>query len=50
MTEDSGAFKTNRRNSAQIGLFVTRESCGKDASPLEKRRSSPDRRRQPQIL
>jgi hypothetical protein len=24
-----GAFKTNRRNSAQIGLFVTREAAAK---------------------
>jgi hypothetical protein len=33
MTEDSGAFKTNPGNSAQIGHFViTRERRGKDAS------------------
>jgi len=37
MAEDSGAFKTNQRNSAQIGHFViARERCGKDASPPEK--------------
>jgi hypothetical protein len=41
MTEDSGAFKTNPRNSAQIGHFViVRERCGKDASRLKKRRPS----------
>jgi hypothetical protein len=33
MAEDSGAFKTNQRNSARIGHFViARERCGKDAS------------------
>src|ERR1700675_1518799 len=37
MAEDSGAFKTNQRNSAQIGHFViARERCGKDTSPPEK--------------
>jgi hypothetical protein len=37
MAEDSGAFKTNQRNSAQIGRFVIgRDRCGKDASQLEK--------------
>ena len=38
MAEDSGAFKTNQRNSAQIGHFVIcRDRCGKDASPFGKR-------------
>jgi hypothetical protein len=33
MTEDSGAFKTNQGNSAQIGHFVIAcERCGKDTS------------------
>jgi len=37
MTEDSGAFKTNPGNSAQIGHFViARDRCGKDASGGEK--------------
>jgi hypothetical protein len=37
MAEDSGAFKTNPRNSAQIGHFViAADGCGKDASPPEK--------------
>src|SRR5882672_8783328 len=37
MAEDSGAFKTNQRNSAQIGHFVIAgNGCGEDASPLEK--------------
>jgi hypothetical protein len=41
MAEDSGAFKTNQRNSAQIGHFViARDSCGKDASPPQKHRSA----------
>src|SRR5260221_8027427 len=47
MAEDSGAFKTNQRNSAQIGHFViARERCGKDASPPEKH-GSPARSRAP---
>jgi hypothetical protein len=51
MTEDSGAFKTNPRNSAQIGHFViTRGRCGKDASGCEKRRSSANLRHRPPIL
>jgi hypothetical protein len=42
MTEDSGAFKTNQGNSAQIGHFVIPgEYCDKDASRREKRRSPP---------
>src|SRR5260370_5199258 len=41
MAEDSGAFKTNQRNSAQIGHFViARDSCGKDASPPQKHGSA----------
>jgi hypothetical protein len=47
MAEDSGAFKTNQRNSAQIGHFVIGgelviggERCGKDASRRKKRRPS----------
>jgi hypothetical protein len=37
LKEDRGAFKTIPRNSAQIGHFVmTRDGCGKDASPHEK--------------
>jgi hypothetical protein len=41
MAEDSGAFKTNQRNSAQIGHFViARERCGKDTSPPEKHGST----------
>jgi hypothetical protein len=51
MAEDSGAFKTNPRNSAQIGHFViARASCGKDASRRKKRDSSLDRRLWPRIL
>src|SRR6266404_4439037 len=41
MAEDSGAFKTNQRNSAQIGHFViARDCCDKDASPPQKHRSA----------
>jgi hypothetical protein len=51
MTEDSGAFKTNPRNSAQIGHFViTGKRCGKDASRRKKRRSSAYRRHRAPIL
>jgi hypothetical protein len=51
MAEDSGAFKTNQGNSAQIGHFViARERCGKDAARYEKRRSSAHPRHCPPIL
>jgi len=51
MAEDSGAFKTNQRKSAQIGHFViARERCGKDASPPEKHGSTAGRERPPHIL
>ena len=39
MAEDSGAFKTNPRNSARIGHFVNGPVCGKDASLHEKKSS-----------
>jgi hypothetical protein len=51
MAEDSGAFKTNPRNSAQIGHFVIgRERCDKDASRRKKRRSPAPRRHWPPIF
>jgi hypothetical protein len=51
MTEDSGAFKTNPGNSAQIGHFVIAgDRCGKDASGCEKRRSSAILRHRAPIL
>jgi hypothetical protein len=55
MTEDSGAFKTKPRNSAQIGHFVIagehcRNRCGKEASPHEKRRRPAQARHHPPIL
>jgi hypothetical protein len=51
MTEDSGAFKTNPGNSAQIGHFVIgRDPCGKEASGCEKRRSSANHKRSPPFL
>jgi hypothetical protein len=63
MTEDSGAFKTKPRNSAQIGHFVIagdrawdqpwdrfRVRCGKDASPHEKRRRPAQARHHQPIL
>jgi hypothetical protein len=38
MAEDSGAFKTNPRNSAQFGhIVMTRQHRGNDAAPLKKR-------------
>jgi hypothetical protein len=38
MAEDSGAFKTNPRNSAQFGHFVmTRQHRGNEAAPVKKR-------------
>jgi hypothetical protein len=51
MAEDSGAFKTNPRNSAQTGHFVIcRDRCGKDASPFGKRTPQVYERKRKQIL
>jgi hypothetical protein len=51
MAEDSGAFKTNQRNSAQIGHFViTPDAAAKMPHPRKNTAASPDRGRQPHIL
>jgi hypothetical protein len=51
MAEDSGAFKTNPRNSARIGHFVIAgDRCGKDASPPGKCVPSGHGRHLPHIL
>jgi hypothetical protein len=51
MAEDSGAFKTKQRNSAQIGHFVmAREAAAKIPQHSENRHSAASRRSQMPIL
>jgi hypothetical protein len=51
MAEDSGAFKTNQRNSAQIGHFViARETAARMPHHRKNTDLSLDRGRQPHIL